>query len=138
MAEIKSESVADFARNTHKAVFNTHFSQEYLQHARVRARLAAGSRSRHIPGMTLPRVQPIIPTRRKEPFDDPGWVFELKYDGFRALCYLEQGRGRFVSRATAMTFAVSTRSAPRLRRRSRSARPHPGLTTACPAPLERG
>jgi ATP-dependent DNA ligase len=62
------------------------------------ARLAAGSRSRHIRWMTLPRVQPIIPIRRKEPFDDPDWVFELKYDGFRGLCYLERGRCRFVSR----------------------------------------
>jgi bifunctional non-homologous end joining protein LigD len=49
-------------------------------------------------GMTLPRVQPIIPTWRKEPFDDPEWLFDFKYDGFRALCYLEQGRCRFLSR----------------------------------------
>jgi bifunctional non-homologous end joining protein LigD len=40
----------------------------------------------------LPRVQPIAPVRRTEPFDDPEWLFDLKYDGFRALCYLEQGR----------------------------------------------
>src|SRR5215472_4695746 len=56
------------------------------------------SRSRHVRGMTLPRVQPIIPTWRKEPFDDPEWLFEFKYDGFRGLCYLEQGHCRFVSR----------------------------------------
>jgi bifunctional non-homologous end joining protein LigD len=48
--------------------------------------------------MTLPRVQPITPTWRKEPFDDPEWVFDFKYDGFRALCYLEQSRCRFISR----------------------------------------
>jgi bifunctional non-homologous end joining protein LigD len=48
--------------------------------------------------MTLPRVQPIIPTLRAEPFDAPGWVFECKYDGFRGLCYLERGRCRFISR----------------------------------------
>jgi bifunctional non-homologous end joining protein LigD len=48
--------------------------------------------------MTLPRIQPIIPTWRKEPFDDPGWLFDVKYDGFRALCFLEQRRGYFVSR----------------------------------------
>jgi ATP-dependent DNA ligase len=47
---------------------------------------------------TLPRVQPIIATRRKEPFDDPDWLFDFKYDGFRALCYIEQGRCRFISR----------------------------------------
>jgi bifunctional non-homologous end joining protein LigD len=56
------------------------------------------SQSRHIRGVTLPRVQSIIPTWRKEPFDDPDWLFEFKYDGFRGLCYLEQGRCRFMSR----------------------------------------
>jgi len=54
--------------------------------------------SHHIRGVTLPRVQPIIPTWRKEPFDDPEWLFEFKYDGFRGLCHLEQGRSRFISR----------------------------------------
>ena len=48
--------------------------------------------------MALPRIQPIIPTWRKQPFDDPGWLFDCKYDGFRAVCYVEQGRGRFISR----------------------------------------
>jgi bifunctional non-homologous end joining protein LigD len=46
----------------------------------------------------LPRVQPIAPIRWTEPFDDPGWLFDVKYDGFRALAYLEQGRCRLVSR----------------------------------------
>jgi bifunctional non-homologous end joining protein LigD len=48
--------------------------------------------------MTLPWVQPIIPTWRREPFDNPEWVFDFKYDGFRGLCYIEQGRCRFLSR----------------------------------------
>ena len=48
--------------------------------------------------MALPRVQPIRPTWRKQPFDAPDWLFDVKYDGFRGLCYVEQGRGRFISR----------------------------------------
>ena len=48
--------------------------------------------------MTLPRVQPIAPNWRKEPFDDPAWLFDVKYDGFRALYYIEQRRRRFISR----------------------------------------
>ena len=48
--------------------------------------------------MALPQIEPIIPTLRKEPFDDPDWLFDIKYDGFRALCYLERGRCRLVSR----------------------------------------
>jgi bifunctional non-homologous end joining protein LigD len=46
----------------------------------------------------LPRIQPIAPIRRTEPFDDPEWLFDLKYDGFRALAYLAQGRCRLISR----------------------------------------
>ena len=48
--------------------------------------------------MELPRIQPIALTWRKEPFDDPEWIYECKYDGYRALCYLEQRRNRLISR----------------------------------------
>ena len=48
--------------------------------------------------MTVPPIKLIIPTWRKEPFDDPEWLFDFKYDGFRGLCYLERGRCRFISR----------------------------------------
>src|SRR5262245_27747115 len=48
--------------------------------------------------MPLPRVQPIIPVTAKEPFDDPAWLFEFKYDGYRGLCYADQNRCWFVSR----------------------------------------
>jgi hypothetical protein len=30
-------------------------------------------------------MKPIIPLIRKDAFDDPAWVFELKDDGFRGL-----------------------------------------------------
>jgi bifunctional non-homologous end joining protein LigD len=46
----------------------------------------------------LPRIQPIAPTWRKEPFDHPDWLFDTKYDGFRAVCYVGSGRCSFVSR----------------------------------------
>ena len=36
--------------------------------------------------------------RSREPFSSPDWVFELKYDGFRALAEIEFGRCRLVSR----------------------------------------
>jgi bifunctional non-homologous end joining protein LigD len=35
---------------------------------------------------------------RRDPFDHPDYLFELKYDGFRALAYLENGRCRLISR----------------------------------------
>jgi len=39
-------------------------------------------------------VQPIVPTRRKEPFDDPDWLFDLKYDGFRGLSWFMSRNGK--------------------------------------------
>ncbi len=36
--------------------------------------------------------------RLPAPFDHPDWIYELKYDGFRALAYVEDGRVRLVSR----------------------------------------
>ncbi len=29
--------------------------------------------------------RPVIPNRRQDAFDDPAFLFEVKYDGFRAL-----------------------------------------------------
>jgi bifunctional non-homologous end joining protein LigD len=35
----------------------------------------------------LPQVEPIILSSRPNPFDDPEWLFEPKYDGFRGVVY---------------------------------------------------
>jgi hypothetical protein len=37
-------------------------------------------------------MNPIIPVVRKEPFDHPGWAFELKLDGFRCIADTLDGR----------------------------------------------
>ena len=42
--------------------------------------------------------QPMPLLKRAAPFDDPEWIFELKYDGFRALAIIEHGRAQLLSR----------------------------------------
>ncbi len=37
-------------------------------------------------------ITPIIPTVRREAFDGPEWTFELKFDGFRAIADVVNGR----------------------------------------------
>jgi bifunctional non-homologous end joining protein LigD len=44
------------------------------------------------------QFQPMPLLKRRAPFDDPDWLFELKYDGFRALAVIEHGRARLISR----------------------------------------
>ena len=39
-----------------------------------------------------------MPVLRKEPFSHPDWLFELKWDGFRALAFVERGECRLVSK----------------------------------------
>lgn len=39
------------------------------------------------PGRGLPSIDPIILASRSDPFDDPAWLFEPKYDGFRGVVY---------------------------------------------------
>jgi bifunctional non-homologous end joining protein LigD len=46
----------------------------------------------------LPWIEPLRLVRKQDAFDDPNWLFELKYDGFRALLYIEDGDARFMSR----------------------------------------
>ena len=42
--------------------------------------------------------QPMPLSRKPVPFDHPEWVFELKYDGFRSLAIVQNGRCQLISR----------------------------------------
>jgi bifunctional non-homologous end joining protein LigD len=46
----------------------------------------------------LPRVAPLTLKRRAQAFDNPDWLFDLKYDGFRALLEIDGSEARLVSR----------------------------------------
>jgi len=48
--------------------------------------------------MLLPHIKPMSLRLVREAFDDPAYVFELKHDGFRAVCYIKNGECRLVSR----------------------------------------
>jgi bifunctional non-homologous end joining protein LigD len=47
----------------------------------------------------LPRnLRPIRLSRRPRPFNSTDWIFEVKFDGFRSLAHLEEGRCELISR----------------------------------------
>jgi bifunctional non-homologous end joining protein LigD len=57
---------------------------------------------RELPGAVQsapPRaIRPMLATLVDEPFDDEDWLFEIKWDGYRAIAYIEDGDVRMVSR----------------------------------------
>ncbi|HXY10140.1 MAG TPA: non-homologous end-joining DNA ligase [Terriglobales bacterium] len=43
-------------------------------------------------------IHPMLATPIDKPFEDPDWLFEIKWDGYRALSFIERGRLRLLSR----------------------------------------
>lgn len=47
----------------------------------------------------MPRaITPMLATLVDEPFDSADWLYEIKWDGYRAIAYIDSGRTRLVSR----------------------------------------
>ena len=43
-------------------------------------------------------IRPMLATAIAEPFDSPDWLFEIKWDGYRAVAFIAEGELRLVSR----------------------------------------
>jgi ATP-dependent DNA ligase len=57
---------------------------------------------------TLPkRLQPMLATLTDGPFDNPDWIFEDKYDGFRMVAKVES---RFIAATVRLSAATTSRS----------------------------
>jgi bifunctional non-homologous end joining protein LigD len=53
-----------------------------------------GARKASMPSV----IRPMLATLVDRPFSDPDWLFETKWDGVRAICFVRKGRARYVSR----------------------------------------
>lgn len=43
-------------------------------------------------------IQPMLSTLIKEPFSKEGWLFEIKWDGYRAISFIKDGEVKIISR----------------------------------------
>ena len=43
-------------------------------------------------------IKPMKATLVDQPFDEPGWIYEIKWDGYRAISYLDPGSTKIYSR----------------------------------------
>ena len=44
------------------------------------------------------KLKPMLATLVDEPFDDPDWTYEVKWDGYRAIAYINEGNVELASR----------------------------------------
>lgn len=56
--------------------------------------ICEGARKASMPSM----IRPMLATLVDHPFSDPEWLFETKWDGVRAICFVRKGQSRLVSR----------------------------------------
>jgi bifunctional non-homologous end joining protein LigD len=63
---------------------------------------SASSASKDLPGAVrkpMPAaIHPMLATAIEKPFDNPEWLFEIKWDGYRAVAFIDDGNVRLVSR----------------------------------------
>jgi len=51
------------------------------------------------PKTAIPKnIKPMLATLVNEPFDDPNWQYEVKWDGYRALAFVNKGKADLFSR----------------------------------------
>ena len=43
-------------------------------------------------------IHPMLAESIAQPFDGAEWLFEIKWDGYRAIAFIENGKVRLVSR----------------------------------------
>src|SRR5215467_10018469 len=87
--KVKAES------HTHRETTVTAPVLDSTHNARPRARKGLPIR---LSSALMPSFQPMPLNRRAGAFNHPDWLFEIKWDGFRSLAYIEHGRCRLVSR----------------------------------------
>jgi bifunctional non-homologous end joining protein LigD len=52
-------------------------------------------------------IQPMLATLTDEPFDNPDWIYEVKWDGYRAIAEIKKGEVKFYSRNGYLFMTVS-------------------------------
>jgi bifunctional non-homologous end joining protein LigD len=68
-------------------------TSEEPQELQADSLLKKGKKSKMLTG-----VKPMLATLVNEPFDSPGWSYEVKWDGYRALAYVNKGKTELLSR----------------------------------------
>jgi bifunctional non-homologous end joining protein LigD len=93
----KKDAAAQPGWNTedHAVSVLTGRTQEEIAQGLEKTPMKAGKKEASLPDIGPPMLAEI---GRSIPPSDPNWIYEVKWDGVRALCYIQNGEVRMVSR----------------------------------------
>ncbi|MEX2395825.1 MAG: DNA ligase D, partial [Balneolales bacterium] len=99
LIRIKNDSNTSWLFRKRKDEFAVHqpYSSEDFPPQRIQARLRQLI-SDSEPKTPPPRLQPMLAKVKKKPFDDPDWIFEIKWDGYRTIAEVERDQIELLSR----------------------------------------
>ncbi len=87
--DILKENRSVVSRKTLEEMLETGSSKSFRQKKMSQIRLHEATENENLddaPVKPMPRaIQPMLATLVKEPFDHPDWIFEVKWDGYRAV-----------------------------------------------------
>jgi bifunctional non-homologous end joining protein LigD len=66
--------------------------------SRTSSAASAGLENKPVKRPMPKSIYPMLAESIPQPFDSPEWLFEIKWDGYRAVAFLESGKVRLVSR----------------------------------------
>ncbi|MEJ7768569.1 MAG: DNA ligase D [Chitinophagaceae bacterium] len=93
--EIKSPKKAAKKKLPEPAVELAGEEAEPAEHARIDTDAVL----KKAPNSAIPTgIKPMLATLVDKPFDDPGWQYEVKWDGYRALAFINKGEVELLSR----------------------------------------
>ena len=99
-AEDAKSTKENTAKTKKKSVSETTSSHNPIKNAA--SATSASSAVKDFPGAVknpMPaKIHPMLASVIEKPFDDPNWLFEIKWDGYRAVAFIEHGDVRLVSR----------------------------------------
>src|SRR5258708_3204313 len=90
-----SRPAAPPTKSTHKkSTATSKEADKSVRSTKSALRSVAGAEQRPMPSV----IHPMLATIVANSFDNPDWLFEIKWDGYRAIAFIEGGRVRLVSR----------------------------------------
>src|SRR5713101_1279574 len=95
VAQAKDIAAAAKAATPEEAASKSRVKKSSANSASSAVKALPGAEQKPIPTV----IHPMLATPTDKAFDDPDWLFEIKWDGYRAVAFIEDGRVRLVSRS---------------------------------------